>query len=116
MRASGRVGMGLAGCRGVDLRGNTGVGEGLVFGDQAMEESAAGGADVVAALGVPLDAQEELGGSGMFHVEHWVVGGELDGFDDAVVRAASYDAQAVAGCSDGLMVAGVDGTAEETVG
>jgi hypothetical protein len=39
-------------------------------GDEGLEEGSAGGADVVGAFGVPLDAEEEALG-GMFHVEHF---------------------------------------------
>ena len=39
----------------------------------------------------------------------------FDGFDDSVLRAAGGDAEAVAGDADGLVVAGVDGEAEEAV-
>ena len=52
----------------------------------------------------------------MFHVEHWVGGVKFHGFDDAVVGAAGDDAEAVAGGGYGLVVAGVDGEAEEAVG
>ena len=73
------------------------------FGDEAVEEGAGGGADVVAALGVPLNAEDVVGG-GPF-------GGlaAFDGFDHCVLRAAGGDAESVAGDADGLMVAGVDG-------
>ena len=74
----------------------TELGEGLYsclpcFVDEALEEGAGGGADVVAALRVPLHADEKLRGEG---------GVVLDGFDDAVVRAACDDAQALAGDGD----------------
>jgi hypothetical protein len=49
----------------------------------------------------------------LFHVEQSAGGVEFEGLDDAVVRAAGDDAQAVAGCGDGLVVAGVDGQTEE---
>ena len=79
------------------------------FGDEAVEDGLGGGADVVAALGVPLEAEDEVGVA--------VFGGlaAFDGFDDGVLGAAGGDAEAVAGDADGLMVAGVDGQAEEAV-
>ena len=78
-----------------------------------VEEGAGGGADVVAALGVPLDAEEELGAVDAGGAPGGVV---FYGFDYAVVRAASYDAEAVAGRGDGLVVASIDRETEETVG
>ena len=84
-------------------------GPGGGFGYEALEEGFGGGADVVAALGVPLDAEDEVGVG---------VGGVLaafDGFDDGVLGAAGGDAEAVAGDADGLVVAGVDGETEESV-
>ena len=79
------------------------------FGDEAVEEGAGGRADVVAALGMPLDAENEVGGGAFAGLA------AFDGFDDGVLRAAGGDAEAVAGDADGLMVAGVDGQAEEVV-
>src|SRR5271169_6726591 len=79
------------------------------FGDEAVEEGAGGGADVVAALGVPLDAEDEVGGGAFGGLA------AFDGFDDRVLRTAGGDAEAVAGYADGLMVAGVDGKTEEVV-
>ncbi len=85
-----------------------------------MEEGSAGGADVEAAFGVPLDAEEEAAG-GMFHVEQFGFHGlirvrllwdEFDSFDDLVVGAAGYDAESVAADGYGLVMAGVDGEAE----
>ena len=109
--------LGCGGLGGELFRGGAGVGEGLGFGDEAVEEGAAGGADVVTALGVPLDSEEELGvGGGMFHVEHLVVGVLFHGLDDTIVWAASDDAEAFPRGGDGLVVAGVDGKAEEAVG
>jgi hypothetical protein len=58
---------------------------------------------------VPLDTEDEVG-CGAF--------GSLaafDSFDDGVLGAAGGDAEAVAGDADGLMVAGIDGEAEEVV-
>jgi len=77
------------------------------FGDEAVEEGAGCGADVVTALGVPLDAEDK--------VAVWIVGvlTAFDGFDDGVLGAAGGDAEAVAGDADGLVMAGVDGEAEE---
>jgi hypothetical protein len=43
------------------------------FEDEAVEDGSTGGADVVAALGMPLDGEDELG-VGMFHVEQFQVG------------------------------------------
>jgi hypothetical protein len=79
------------------------------FGDEAVEEGAGGGADVVAALGMPLHAEDEVSGGAFGGLA------AFDGFDDAVLRAAGGDAEAVAGDADGLVVAGVDGQAEEVV-
>jgi len=88
--------------------GDDAGGPGGGFGDEAVEDGAGGGADVVAALGMPLDSEDEVG----------VAFGGLTafyGFDDGVLRAAGGDAEAVAGDADGLMMAGVDGEAEEIV-
>ena len=79
------------------------------FRDEAVEESARGRADVVAALGVPLHAENEVGGGAFGGLA------AFDGFDDGILRAAGGDAESVAGNSDGLMMAGVDGQAEEVV-
>src|ERR1700677_4481892 len=58
---------------------------------------------------MPLDAKDEVGG-GTF-------GGltTFDGFDNGILRAASRDAEAVSRDTDGLVVAGVDGEAQEVV-
>ncbi len=79
------------------------------FGDETLEEGFGGGADVVAALRVPLDSEDEVvgvrvGGLAAFY-----------GFDDGILGAAGGYAEVVAGDSDGLVVAGVDGEAEESV-
>ena len=58
----------------------------------------------IAALGVPLDCQDEVARGVGFY-----------GFDDGVLGAAGGDAEALAGDSDGLVVAGVDGEAEEAI-
>src|SRR5216683_4453138 len=79
------------------------------FGDEAVEEGAGCGADVVAALGMPLYAEDEVGGGAFGSLT------AFDGFDDGILRTAGGDAEAVAGDADGLMVAGVDGQAEEVV-
>jgi hypothetical protein len=84
-------------------------GPGGRFGDEAVEEGLGGGADVVAALGVPLDAEDEVVRGGVRGLT------AFDGFDDGVLRAAGGDAEAVAGNANGLVVAGVDGETEETV-
>lgn len=72
-----------------------------------MEESAGGGADLVAPLRVPLHAEDEVGAARSLPA--------FDGLDDRVLRAAGGDAKAVAGDSDGLVVAGVDGEPEKAV-
>ena len=51
------------------------------FDDEAIEEGAGGRTDVVAALGMPLDAQDEVS-VGMVRVL-----AAFDGFDDRVLRA-----------------------------
>ena len=77
------------------------------FGDEAIEESARGGADVVAAFRMPLNAEDEVGGGAFGGLS------AFDGFDDGILRAAGGDAKAVAGDADGLVMAGVDGETEE---
>ena len=77
------------------------------FGDEAMEESARGGTDVVAALRMPLDAEDKVGAVGSLTAFH--------GFDDSVLRAASRDSKTVAGDADSLMMTGIDWKAEETI-
>jgi hypothetical protein len=72
-----------------------------------VEEGLGGGADVVAALRVPLDAEDEVMGV-------WGLAA-FYGFDDSVLRAAGGDAEAVAENADGLMVAGVDGQSKEPI-
>jgi hypothetical protein len=79
------------------------------FGNKAVEEGPGGGADVVAALGVPLDTEDEVGGGAFGGLA------AFDRFDDGVLGAAGGDAETVAGDADGLMVAGVDGETEEVV-
>jgi hypothetical protein len=69
------------------------------FGDEAVEEGAGGGADVVAALRMPLHAENEMGGGPFAGLA------AFHGFDDGVLRAASGDAEPVAGNADGLVVA-----------
>ncbi len=91
--------------RGVNRTG----GPGGRFGYEALEEGSGGGADVVAALGVPLDSEDE------------VVGGGVEGlaafyrFDDSILGAAGGYSEVVARDAYGLVVAGVDGETEETV-
>jgi hypothetical protein len=89
------------------------------------EKGTAGGADLIAALGVPLYPEKELDRSGsgsssgsiMFHVEHLIVVGlQLDGLNDAIVRTAGYDPQAVARSGHGLVMAAVDGQAQKAIG
>ncbi len=79
------------------------------FGDEAVEEGAGCGTDIVAALGMPLDAEDEVGGGAFGGLA------AFDGFDDGVLRAAGGDAESVAVNADGLMVAGVDGETKEVV-
>ena len=56
------------------------------FGYEALEEGSGGWADVVAALGVPLDAEDEVS------VGAFSCLAAFDGFDDRVLGAASGDA------------------------
>lgn len=69
------------------------------FGDEAIEESTGGGADIVTALGMPLDSKDE--------VRSGALGGlaAFNRFDDRVLRAAGGDAETIAGDADGLMMA-----------
>ena len=73
------------------------------FFDEAFEEGLGGWADVVAALGVPLDAYYVVG------VRIVGVLATFYGFDDCILWAAGGYAEAVAGDAYGLVVAGVDG-------
>src|ERR1700751_274943 len=73
------------------------------LGDEAVEEGTRRSADVVAALRVPLHAEDEVGGGAFGGLT------TFDRFDDPVLRAAGGDAETVTGDADGLMVAGVDG-------
>ena len=75
-------------------------GPGFRLVDEGVEEIAAEGADVVGALGVPLDGEDEV-----------VTTGELYGLDDAVFGGDRGDDEVVAGGADGLVVAGVDAQA-----
>ena len=79
------------------------------FGDEAVEDGLRGGADVVAALGMPLDAKDE--------VDVWIVRilAAFDGLDDGVLWTAGGDTETVARDADGLMVAGVDRKAEKVL-
>jgi hypothetical protein len=79
---------------GVDWAGLPGGG----FDDEAIEESAGGRADVVAALRVPLDAEDEVS------VRMVRILAAFDSFDDGVLRATSRDPEAIAGNPDGLMM------------
>src|SRR5437899_7510186 len=79
------------------------------FGDKAIKESAGGRADVVTAFGVPLDAENKVGGGAFRGLA------PFDGLDNGVLRAASRDAESVAVDSNSLMVAGVDRQAKEVV-
>ena len=77
--------------------------------DEPVEESPGGGADVVAALGMPLNAEDKMcdGTFGSLST--------FDRFDDGVLWAAGGDAQTVARDADSLMVTGVDWKTEEGV-
>ena len=66
--------------------------------DKGSEEGAGERAGGVRPLGVPLDADDPMIGRG-----------ELDGFDDVVLRGDGSYTEIVAGDADGLVVAGVDG-------
>ncbi len=58
---------------------------------------------------MPLEAEDEVGGGAFGGLTTFY------GFDYGVLRAAGGYAEAVAGDSDGLVVTGVDGQAEEAV-
>src|SRR5258708_4973436 len=58
---------------------------------------------------MPLNAEDEVGGGAFAGLA------AFDGFDDAILRAAGGDAESVAGDTDRLVVAGVDGQAKEVV-
>jgi len=58
---------------------------------------------------MPLDSDDEVSGGAFGGLT------ALYGFDDGILRAAGGDAEAVAGDADGLMVAGVDGEAQEAI-
>jgi hypothetical protein len=90
---------------GIDGAGVPGGG----FGDETIEEGFGGWADVVASLGVPLDAQDEVVSGGIRGLAAFYC------FDDAVLGATGRYAKVVAGDADGLVVAGVDGETEETI-
>lgn len=79
------------------------------FGNEAIEQSARSGADVVAAFGMPLNAEDKVRG-GTF-------GGlaAFDCFDDGILRAAGGDAETVAGNADSLMVTRIDWEPKEVV-
>jgi hypothetical protein len=77
--------------------------------DKTVEECAGGEAEVVAPLGVPLDAQDEVRRGAFAGLA------PFDGFDDSVLGAARGDAEAVTWDADSLVVAGVDGKAEKVV-
>ncbi len=73
--------------------------------EEASEEGSGGGADVHAALWVPLDGEDIVVWVGAFH-----------SFDDGVLVAAGGDGEALAGAIDGLVVAGVYREPEEVLG
>ena len=79
------------------------------FGDEAVEESAGGRTDVVTAFRVPLDAENKVGGGAFRSLA------AFNGLDNGVLRAACGNPESVAGNSNRLMVAGVDGQAKEVV-
>src|ERR1700734_1119707 len=89
---------------GVDGAGLPGFG----FSDEAVEEGARGGAEVIASLGMPLDTKDEVSGGALGCLP------ALDRFNDCVLWAPGGDAETVPGDADGLVVAGVDGQAGET--
>jgi hypothetical protein len=95
----------VSGDRGVDGARNPDGG----FGDEALEEGARGGANVVAALGMPLDTEDEVGGGAFGGLA------AFDAFDDSILRAPGRYAEAVTRNADGLMVAGVDWQTKEAV-
>ena len=66
--------------------------------NEGGEERAGQGADNIGALGMPLNAEDEMIGRI-----------ELDCFDDAIGGRDGCDAKVVADLMDGLVVAGVDG-------
>jgi hypothetical protein len=74
-----------------------------------MEEGLRGGANVVAALRMPLDAKDEVMGVGVWGLAAFY------GFDDGILGAAGGDTEAVAGDADGLVMARVDGETKEAV-
>ena len=65
--------------------------------DEGVEDGAGERALVVAALGMPLDSEDEVVGRVKF-----------DGFNDLVLGRDGGDQEVVAGGLDGLVVAGVD--------
>lgn len=79
------------------------------FRDKALEDGSRGGAELIAAFGMPLEAKDEVSVSTFCSLSAFYC------FDDGVLRATGGDAEAVAGDADRLMVAGVDGKAEETL-
>jgi len=69
------------------------------FGDETIEEGARGGTNVITALGMPLDAEDEVSCSAFGGLT------AFDGFDDGVLRATGGDAKAITGDTYGLVVA-----------
>ena len=77
--------------------------------DEPVEESPGTLAYVVAALGVPLNAEDEVRRGSFAGLA------TLYRFDDTILRAARGDAKTVTGDADSLVVAGVDGKAKKVV-
>ena len=94
---------GVLGHRGMDRAGSPIGG----LGDEAGEESSGGRADLVTALRVPLNSQNEV------RLRVVRVLSAFYGLDHAILGAACDDPQTVSGDSNGLVMAGVDGKAEE---
>ncbi len=58
------------------------------FGDEALEDCAGDGADVLRALGVPLEAEDEVGLIPCLLA--------FNGFDDTILRGLGGDGEAIA--------------------
>jgi hypothetical protein len=79
------------------------------LGNEAVKELVGCCAEVVTAFRMPLDSDDEVGNRAFCGLSPFY------SLDYGVLRAAGGDSEAVAGDSDGLMVAGVDGKAEVAV-
>ncbi len=84
-------------------------GPGRSLRNESVKEGPGALAYVVAALGVPLDAQDKVRRGSFAGLA------ALYRFDDTVLWASSGDAKAVSGDADRLVVAGVDGEAKKVV-